>query len=275
MSKIHECVYCKKTFRQSQGLSRHKKTCKKQKNSEQEYTTMEKIMEEFIGMKAKINMLEKTNEQLLKDKINMLERNEVYLKSLVNEAGSLTKTSVNALSYITKKFTNAPILQALEEKDYSNLQPENETNLVDVLIYYYKQGLIAKYFGDFLVKMYKTDKPEEQSLWSSDVARLNYIIRTVTYNNKQSTIWLADKNGIKINDTIIIPMLNHINEKIILYNKEKSKTMANCQSTEIVTLLNKISTAVEISNDIDNGIIAKDIIKYIAPHFSIDCTMLT
>jgi len=265
-----ECEKCDKKFKYSQGLSRHKKTCTQQNNNIIQPKLLETFMKEFIDMKEEINKIKIINDKLVQDKIEKLESNEKYLKSLINEAGSLTKTSVSALAYVTKNYCDAPILQSLKSDDYImlNHSEDDETNLVNVLIYYHRHGSIAKYFGDFIVKMYKTNNPQNQSLWSSDVARLNYIIRTVTGNDE--SIWLTDKNGIKIKDTIVVPMLNYINDKISSYTKEKSKEIALCTSSGVIEILNKIAVATEISKDIDSGLIAKDIIKYIAPHFSVD-----
>jgi len=304
--KKYECKTCDKSFKYPQGLSKHKKKCKTQnvvtnniingsnnkveqllddllKNVKEQKEEIDKIKminrEEIDKIKMinreEIDKIKMINEKLVQDKIEMLEKNEKYLKSLINEAGSLTKTSVSALAYATKNFNSAPCLKSLHCDDYDkiNMDDNDDYELVDVLICYFKQGLINKYLGDFIVKMYKTKNPEDQSLWSSDVARLNYIVKLVINENKEE--WLTDKNGIKIRDTIVIPMLKYIDGKIYVYNKNKTKEIASCSPHEITSLLNKISIAAEISRDIGSGSIARDIIKYIAPHFSIDINLLT
>lgn len=132
--------------------------------------------------------------------------------------------------------------------------------------------MIAKYLGDFLVKTYKTTKPENQSLWSADVSRLNYIVRLVCGSNNKPE-WHKDNNGIKIKNSIIIPMLNHVNQKIEIYNKSKAREMINCKFGEMMEIVNKMSVATEISRDIDTNLIADNIVKYIAPHFSMDTNL--
>jgi len=68
-------------------------------------------------------------------------------------------------------------------------------------------------------------------------------------------------------------MLKYIDDKIGAYNKNKTKEITLCSPHEITRMLNKISIAAEISRDICSGLIARDIIKYIAPHFSIDINL--
>lgn len=275
---IFVCQKCSKKFKQSQGLSRHKKTCGvNSKSGDKLQEDNQKLQEDNQKLQEENEKLKQKNIDKLQEDNQKLEETVKYLKTLVTEAGSITKTSVSALSYVTKNYNNAPFLKTLELKDYEELKSaDDEHELVNILIFYYNHGLIAQYFGDFLVKMYRTKNPEEQSLWSSDVARLNYIVKTVvgTHNSTGDkpvlTVWSTDKNGILIKDATVVPMLKYINEKIGVFSKEQSKSMANCSTSGVMDLLAKIGTAAEISRDIDSGIIARDVIRYIAPYFSID-----
>lgn len=177
------------------------------------------------------------------------------------------------MTYATKNYTKTPILQQLD--DYEELESYDEDEqLVDVLIFYQKENMIAKHLGDFLVKMYKTNKPENQAMWSADVSRLNYIVRLVCGSNKK-TEWYKDNNGIKIKDTIIIPMLKHIKQQIKIYTKTKNKEMSSHSIAEMMEINNKVGIALKIIQDIDTGLISNDIVRYIAPHFSMDINLLT
>ena len=121
------------------------------------------------------------------------------------------------------------------------------------------------YFGDFLVKIYKTSDPSQQSLWSSDVARLNYIVKTVISTNNSSK-WTTDKNGIYVKETIVIPLLNYINDKIDIYKSKNSKLLAksttNNTSIELLDKINEHGTFLPKSilhADLDRGFL--DFIK--------------
>jgi len=85
--------------------------------------------------KDEIDKIKIINYKLVQDKIEMLENNEKYLKSLINDAGTLTKTSVSALAYVTKNFSNAPCLKSLKCDEYEKINMDDE--LVDVLICYF------------------------------------------------------------------------------------------------------------------------------------------
>lgn len=265
--KKYICIKCQKSFNQASSLSRHKKECTIKIDAN--------IIENknFTEALAKHNHeLIETNKKMQEKVYEMIERENKYLKTLVNEAGTMVKSSINALSFATKYYTKTPTLQELD--DYEELCPdEDDCLLVDTFIFYQRESIIAKYLGDFLIKMYKTTKPENQSMFSADVSRLNYIVRLVCGSNNKPE-WCKDNNGIKIKNTIIIPMLKHIKKKITVYTKTKGKEISNCATGEIIEIVNKMGIASQISQDIDTGLIADNIIRYIAPHFSMDTHLL-
>jgi len=268
----YKCDNCGQKYQQSQGLSRHRKKCIKNTSNSENINIMTELVKHVKELMKQNHKLMQENKDV---KIEMLERinnenreDKKYLKKLVTEAGSMVKTSINALTYASKYYTNAPILGPV--KNYDELGPEeSDEQLVDVLIFYQKQNMIAKYLGDFLVRTYKTDKPENQSMFSADVSRLNYIVRLVCGSNNKPE-WCKDNSGIKIKNTIIIPMLEHIKQKIIIYNKTKSKEISYYSTGEMLEIIKKMGITAEISRDIDTNYIADNIIKYIAPHFSMD-----
>lgn len=148
-AKKHEkfiCQNCGQKYNYSQGLSRHKKNCAGPTTNEDKKINVEYLMSELMKanehvkellektQKIEIEMLEKTRkieQEKNEVKIEMLEKNEKYLKTLVNEAGTMVKTSVTALSYATKYYTETPILQQLP--NYEKLGTiEDDNQLVDV-----------------------------------------------------------------------------------------------------------------------------------------------
>lgn len=262
------CQICGQEYSQSQGLSRHKKKCISNKDVSK--ISADRLMEEFSKYNTLVRELIEKNQKLEHDKNEVLERENKYMKNLVNEAGSMVKTSITALTFATKYYTETPILQPL--KDCDELESD-DNQLVDLLVFYQKQNMIAKYLGDFLVKIYKTTNPENQSMWSADVSRLNYIVRLVCGSNNKPE-WCKDNNGIKIKNTIVTPMLDHINKKIEIYIKIKAKEILNSKGGEMSEIINKLTIGTEISRDITTNLIADNIIRYIAPHFSMDTNLL-
>ena len=89
------------------------------------------------------------------------------------------------------------------------------------MIHYYKKNKLDKHIGDFIVIQYKKKNPELQSIWSSDVDRLNYFIRELMNDTNQGEPKikvLVDKNinknkNIKNNKEINIKNNNEVNTK--------------------------------------------------------------
>ena len=140
--------------------------------------------------------------------------------------------------------------------------------LIDWIIYNHNHKILHKYLGDFIIKVYKKEKPSEQSIWNTDSSRLTYIIKDLI-NNKSSK-WKIDKKGVKTKKFLIKPLLNHIktmlddNQKILLGMVEKSKGL------DIQSILDKVKSIIDIKSSIEDNILCDDILRYITPHFYFD-----
>ena len=98
-------------------------------------------------------------------------------------------------------------------------------------------------------------------MYSSDVSRLTYIIRESCKKGKN--VWSYDKKGAKTKKIIIEPALQYIRNKLLEFCRD------NGGSTDIYSLKH-MTAAVSIMGLIDSGELATDIVKYIAPEFTVE-----
>ena len=78
---------------------------------------------------------------------------------------------------------NAPPLKKLNNYDaVENYDEDDDSTLIQKLVNYQNQNLLDQFLGDFIILFYKKEDPAKQSLWSSDVARLTYIIKELLAN---------------------------------------------------------------------------------------------
>lgn len=193
----------------------------------------------------------------IKDKeIEMLKKQlETYEKLLKD---SMPSQTINNFTFISNTYPNAPILESQES--YVNLLEAKKTTLMELLTLYYEQKRLHSFVGDYIIKYYKKDNPKDQSMWSSDVSRLSYIINQSC--NKKGSAWTHDKKGIQMKQIIIEPALDYIREhcyKFCINNGTNTKK----------NILEQMMAANSIIMMIDSGELARDIVRYIAPEFTL------
>ena len=313
------CPYCQTKFTKACNLARHKKTC----GAKIELEDLHKMeIRKFKDKLVNLEIAHKTDTDKLKEKITHLEQlyekdvnhyrtlidkdrtayevlleENKYLKSLINNAGNIIKTSVSTVSYVAKNYKNAPALEALP--DYAKLTFNRETDkdeddedkgkdsdeylleyfsededdeetikskFVELLTYKYENDTLDKYLGNIIVKSYKKNDPSQQSIWNSDTSRLTYVIREL-FNN-QKIDWMVDKKGVKTKNYIIQPLLKHIDVLLRRYVELGTKVNRDdLDVPEYMPKMERMNVALQITLDIDNGNLADEIIRYIAPHF--------
>ena len=277
--ELHQCETCGEEFSNQIKLKYHidNKICV---NKEKLYTETE--MESLFRDKEKMIRLE-TENKCLKDIV------------INNNITKNKPRNVSMKNYIIKNYTNAPALSPITDysgltfdgydrqtkkpiiniKEYeavfgtylndNNTSPE-ENYAVATIINRHKSGTLHIYLGDYIISHYKKDDPSEQSIWLSDVSRLTYVIRLLLINNEG--VWQSDEKGIRTKDLIIKPLLQFIKNYIDIYSKNNVTLLT--ESTDMFLEIGEIlQDAYKVKKDIDNNTLADNILKYIAPFFTI------
>jgi hypothetical protein len=251
-NKEFVCPHCDKSFNHKQSLLRHiKHRCTEKK---------ENITNSRCNKKEKSNSIEEFEKEkfdYIKDIIEELKKDKEYFKSLVTSAGNITATAVNsstsALKYIMQNFNNAPPLEPM--KNYLAIKNDcGDQHIAIFLCDHYNDKTLVKYLGCKLLEHYKKSNAADQSLWTSDCSRLNYIIRSVVENEPG---WIIDKRGIKIKKLIVTPLLNHIRIELEEFIKDPKNLFFSP----------RFHTCVCIINDIRGNVISDDIIRFLSPYF--------
>jgi hypothetical protein len=230
-----KCAYCEIEFKTNSGLYKHKKTCQYK---------------------------EKADHAGLEDKINILKEQNNYLKDFVYGAGNILKKSLSNTTFMNLHYNEAPSLEK-HTAGIKDLKINKDENLFSVITYYQKENLLHQFIGDFIISIYKKENPKEQSLWTTDSSRLNYLVRTAI---KNKNIWKIDKAGTKVRDNIICPILEEIYNEVLKEIEYVTKDYINLKYLKVKELI----LLQQVIDNIDCNKLDHEINKYIAPHFNID-----
>lgn len=274
-ANVYECPFCNNTYSSSSNLTRHKKLCSKKEELQNEHNIELKEKDQEIQRLKELYEKDTTHLKELhkKDEVmhKKLEDEVKYLKSMINNAGAVIKTSVSALSYIAENYDGAPVLKKL--KDYSYIKEQevdeddtdDEFDLIGMLIYHDTKETLNEYLGNIIVEAYKKKDPKKQSIWNSDTVRLNYIIRDLI--NKKPD-WTVDKKGVKTTKYIIDPLLEYIRDQVTNYVLDNTADkFIHLTEYKLNQHAEKLNNCGQIIASIDNKSLSKSILKYIAPHF--------
>jgi len=244
---------CGKVFSHHPSLSRHKKDC-----------ILIKKNTDIIELKGEITELKSTVNNMNGLLFELVKNNKLATATTNNN-----NYKISVKNYIQQNYPDAPALKG--PTNYAKLT-YNDNELIDTLLYKYKHKVLHEYLGDFLVDYYKKDDPTEQSVWSSDISRLTYIVKESLEDKK--SIWNHDYKGVKTKKCIIDPLLQHIKKYIGSYWENnvdlKIKKGREIDIDVLQKRQQKYNITYAIETEIDNGVLANDIIKYIASHFHMD-----
>jgi len=291
-----KCQYCNGLYTTSANLARHKKSCNNKNKLENEYTIKLKQLTDEHAIKLKqltdehtiklqqltdqfTSQINELNTKLLEstiklndhgklieqkdDMINVLKSEVTYFKSLVNNSGSMIKSSMSTMAYVIKNYSEAPALEYI--KDFAAIRYEQDNEeFVDSLIFEHNNNKLHMHIGDFIIKTYKKDDPSQQSLWNSDTSRLTYLIRDIIAINKLD--WKVDKKGVKTTKFIIEPILDYVDKHVRNYI-QGYKVDYSKSPKEAERQMMKLKSGNEILKNIENRVLNDDILKYITPHF--------
>ena len=264
--KSYTCKYCDTNFSRIDSLTRHKKTCT---DKNEELMVLKQKLEQYEKeAQLKSEQYDKDTRRYKKD-VNYHMKETEYYKQLLREAGGLVKKSVNALTFAVDNYDAAPpiktiTVQEIDTFDDDNTEDNNKKQIVEDILSAYKHKTLGKYLGDFIIKIYKKDDPKNQSIWNTDDSRLTYLIKELM--NNESSNWIIDKKGIKTKTYLIEPLLIYIKGLLISYQSNYNVPELNLNSVEIDFILDNSKKIMELTNDIDDGIIGKDVLKHISGH---------
>jgi len=286
VEKDFKCNFCNKSFTSPANIARHKQSCSERqnlidqcKNQVNEITvkfnTQIALLEQTINQKNLIiklkdekykELTKKLNETVdhKDDTISILKSENAHLKSVVNDAGSIVKTSVSTMAYVVKNYKDAPALLPL--KDYKMLnydQPDDE--FVEELGSKFKHKLLGEYIAEFIVKNYKKTDPAKQSLWNSDTSRLTYIIRDIV--TKKKVDWKVDKKGVNTTKNIIDPLIDYIEKMVREYIQNYDIDYEMFTGREAEKKMMKLKYVTDVLRAIEDKTLHDDVLRCIAPHF--------
>ena len=256
----YECPHCETVFQHQSSLSRHINNRCKEKNNNKTSEIAE-LKQLIVNYQKEVVEYKKENDefkkQLVKPTKTIINNNQTYNISVQNQ--------------IIQTYSKAPILQALDDYEVLDKYDEDEdSNIIEKLINNQKKNSLAKFLGDFIITIYKKDDPTEQSLWSSDTARLTYVIRELMAGKnkkKQRFQWNKDAKAIKTAEYIIVPMLEYITYHIDEYRKIHDEYLKSGVFEKAQKYRDIYEILGEIEVNSDNGILKKQIIRYITPYF--------
>lgn len=270
-----KCSYCNKKFTTKTSMYRHQKYyCRlKNKNINKVKEPKNKNIDQIEELKNKIEQITKEKEQIL---------------NLANSNAQSNKKSISAMSYALKHFSNAPPIGLLEDEEFDKMSKllmydsegkrKTERSIEDVILHHHKQNTLHGILGDLIVKIYKKSNPSKQSAWSSDVARLTFIVKEMMGKSKKSK-WIVDKKGIHFTETIIDPLLDKIKDMLTEYNDEcailvqKMSRRVKLDFDEENMIRNALTSMQEINLTLLTIKLKKihnEILKYVAPYFNLD-----
>jgi len=232
------CQYCHGMFQRMCGLTKHLKIC----------PMKDTVENELIKLKEELKEIKDTKD---------------HYKKLTEEAGKVAVTSVSSMKFLLQK-QYMPSQMIAYNPDL--LQGDDSDDVFfGMLVFRYRNKTLPQYISDAIIKHYHKSDPKEQTLWSSDVARLNYIISETTDGTQK---WVVDKNAEKIRRLIIEPILTKIDKIVIKSITTNNKDDATQEET--TTLLRRRMAGFEIHKMIEQRVLENAIMVNITPAFYLD-----
>lgn len=254
------CKYCHTTLSNPSSLMRHLLKCPEKFESDdiaKQKTEIAKLKEKINNQKKEINNHKK--------EINNHISEKKYYRELINNYSTFGPKTFNSITYVMNKYENAPHIKTIEPKKLECFQNINLTT-VENMISDYTNDTFVNFIIKAITTLHKKDNPEIQSIWSTDTSRYNYIIKELLEN--KGSYWVVDKKGTKSKTYLVEPILKFIRDEIIVYNNKACYLLLDKDLPKmrfaIITSTQRYGA--EMIKEIDNGDLAKDIIKKLAKH---------
>lgn len=271
----YKCQKCNKSYLTSVSLKKHTIICdtnNNQINKTELNNNLNTNLNNNIIVNPELNNKLNTNTNINSNNNPIIgtEKNNVVNynikeKIIINNKKKCI-TAFSASTILNNFFFKAPILETHKNYKiflYSTKNDEIITNneFMQNLTYDYNNNFLDRFLGNIIIKCYKKNNPDEQSIWTTDTSRTNYVIRQLV-NNKLS--WFRDINAIQTNKIIIEPILKILKECIHDFLKVP---ILNLNENERILQFDRNQTLAKIILYIDNPKIYKNIHNYISTYF--------
>jgi len=245
--KQYKCDYCQRIFTQNSSLKRHISICKN------------KLAYDYQQL---LNNLENEN-RILRHNNKALADDKKHYKKISETTTAVAQKSMSTMNYLIQ---NKYEPQGLLPYNPNVLQGDKDViQFAKIILNKYIHYNLAHFVGDALISFYKKKNPKNQSLWNSDSARLNYIIRAVDDNGGNK--WVVDKHATKVKELLIKPLLEKIHETLNVFVTYKFSNNDIGDKASVFDILEKQAKAYEIMEKIKNNSIEIEVINYITPPF--------
>ena len=98
----------------------------------------------------------------------------------------------------------------------------------------------------------------------TDKSRLTYIVKCLM-NSTMKSKWVRDQNGTMMKELIVSKITDFIFDKLMIYRE--------CNRTNPEKMENVVN-ALKLESEIEKGIVGKDILSKLAPHFCLSANMI-
>jgi hypothetical protein len=284
-SILYNCQYCNRHIKHKGNFYKHRKLCRLKTetgnivlHASNSVVLENEILKQRLEYESKLKETEKKMEierrmrEILEKQVEDLKDDKQFSNKVTENtnkiADKIADRSMSALNFVIKNMNDAPILKALPNDDIKKMLDygdKSDAYMVESVIFAYQTSTITKLLGDAIIKNYKKDNPKLQSLWNTDVSRLTYLVRLTVHDEED---WVVDKQGVRTNKIIIEPFLIYIRDKVLYAVKNFHKF----EKLKALTDIDFLKYATSFVNDIDNGNIKDEIIKYIAPYLALEKT---
>jgi hypothetical protein len=274
------CMYCNNIFfmklskfiaHQNECNTETKDTPPINKPNEEIPTTRTEIINEF--KKLIIPVVDEIKQDLSDLKSTKIDT--VQIKKMIREGvdeSKLAKTSSALFNTLIKNHSNNPPLLTLSEDCSENLlhdtfkpktkqivklsEPKDDKYLLQKqILKSYKNKTYIDDITNLILSQIKTNNINTQSIFISDISRLNYFIKLTVKD------WHTDKKGIKIAEKVINPIMDIISKKLKEYyfniNEEEYSNLIELREDEIHLR--------ELIKEIKDGKLGSQILIKIAP----------
>lgn len=253
----YKCKKCSKVFNNKSNMYRHAREVCSRKLTEVEIlinkvkSLEEKIKEQEIQKIIEENKKLKEEVKELKDDKNLLKKDKIE--------------SMSNIAFLKSYLTSCPSIDSIpsimEEEEFA---VGNDKFFTD-LLYNHSKKRGAKYIASIVGQYYKNDKQEDQPIYTTDINRLIFALCRKLKKDKKG--WEYDKKGKYIKDKILKPIMEHI-LSIIKEYRNRAFNFEDIDETRLITQKQVIGGHIE--QQITNGIYIDDVLKELAPYFSID-----